>query len=79
MGRENPRETSPAGKPSITTRLAAKQMGDVCSPYTGHGTEVGQTTYSPKGKSSTSGATSKGGLSVAPTPGGEYRQFSSTK
>jgi hypothetical protein len=65
MGKEFPGNPSPAGKPSIKTRLAATPCGTL-PIHTGHGKEIGPTqaptTFSGKGYKS--GATSKGTLPI---------------
>lgn len=79
MGRDNPRNPSPVGKPSITARASVKSMGSLIPPRGSHGTEYGQTsapTTTGGGKSGAA-AEQKGKLSIAPTPGGEYRQVCS--
>lgn len=72
MGQEFPGNTSPAGKPSITSRATTKSMGSFSTAATGGG-EVRQVTFSTKGSSGGANAASKGSFSLAPATGKEYR------
>ncbi len=77
-GREAPMNPSPAGKPSIKDIGQLKSGGAVKLSNRSEGEYCYESfAESPTQRTGGSGVQKKGATSIAPTPGGEYRQTSS--